>query len=128
MTTEAQFVVLIVADTYLMNDFEYSLKISTGQYSSICNSSLFEGNILRFRAIASLKLFEDGLEEGREYMKQNFSYLTTAIDSLENSGEIFKMEEDPNHYGVALSAYAIGYIYQNYSEHLLLNSNFKGLC
>ena len=49
---------MIVANTYLTNDYEYSLHISQKDFSYIANTSMFEGNILRFRALASLQLFE----------------------------------------------------------------------
>ena len=58
MTIEGQFILLMVADTYLTHDYEYSLRISETDFSFIANTCLFEGNILRFRALASLKLFE----------------------------------------------------------------------
>ena len=83
-----KFITLIVANTYLSNDYEYSLRISTTDFSYIANSSLFEGNILRFRALASLKLFElSDLQEteDKDRMRENFNFLTTAIASLENS-------------------------------------------
>ena len=58
MKPEAQFILLKVADDYLMNEFEGSLRLSNTDLSSINNTPLFEGNMLRFRALASLKLFE----------------------------------------------------------------------
>ena len=61
MVTEGYFIVLMVADTYLTNDYEYSLRISTTNFSYTTNTALFMGNILRFRALASLKLFELGI-------------------------------------------------------------------
>ena len=121
MFIEGKFILLCVADAYLTNDFEYSLRISTQNFSSIANTCLFEGNILRFRALASLKLFEHGLEEQECYKRENFTYLTTAIDSLDNAMEIFKAEKelqefDPNYYGVALSLYTLGYTYRTFAE------------
>ena len=102
-----------------MNEFEYSLRLSTNNFSSICFTPLFEGNILRFRALANLKLFECSLEEGFDgyMMEQNFEYLIKAIESLENAIEIFKAEKEdqryePNHYGVALSTFTLGYTYE----------------
>ena len=123
MKTEGRFIILYVADTYLMNDFEYSLRLSTNDFTSICTTSLFEGNIMRFRALASLKLFELGLEEDIEFMQSNFEYLTTAIASLQNALQIYKAENEaraynPNYYGVALSAYSIGYTYEKYARDL----------
>lgn len=70
MSNHGQFILLNVADSYLMNEFEYSLRLSTNNFSSICFTPLFEGNILRFRALANLKLFECGLEEGDTSMMQ----------------------------------------------------------
>ena len=58
MKTEGRFIVLMVADTYLTNDFEYSLRISTTDFSYVANTALFEGNILRFRALSNLKIFD----------------------------------------------------------------------
>jgi len=63
MTVEGQFILHMVADTYLTKDYDYSLRISTTDFSYIANTRLFEGNILRFRALASLKMFEDGLKD-----------------------------------------------------------------
>ena len=54
MTIEGEFILHWVADTYLLNDFEHSLKISTTEFSNVANTTLFEANILRFRALASL--------------------------------------------------------------------------
>ena len=135
MSTEGQFILLNVADDYLMNEFESSLRLSTNDYSSICHTPLFEGNILRFRALASLKLFEleQKLEDSETDMKQNFEYLTKAIESLENAIEIFKAERagqgpDPNHYGIALSMYAIGFTYMTNASELCRSGRFEGLC
>ena len=50
------FILYIVADTYLSHDYEYSLRISIINWSYFANSCLFEGNILRFRALASLAM------------------------------------------------------------------------
>ena len=133
MFTEGKFILLCAADAYLTNDFEYSLRISTQNFSSIANSCLFEGNILRFRALASLKLFEHGLEEREEDKQENFTYLTKAIDSLDNALEIFKAEKelrefDPNYYGVALSVYTLGYTYRAFAPYLCIDGPYEGLC
>lgn len=52
MSKYGYFIVLLVADTYLANDYEYCLRISMTDFSSNASSRLFEGNILRFRALA----------------------------------------------------------------------------
>ena len=49
--------------------------------------------------------------------------MTTAIAALENSMNIFEakytmMEEQKNHYGVALAQYALGYVYNMFTSSL----------
>ena len=61
MSTAGKYIVLFVAVTYLVRDYEYSLRISTTDFSYVANTYLFESNILRFRALASIKLFEDNI-------------------------------------------------------------------
>ena len=60
MRVEGQFILLMVVNTYLSNDFEYSLRVSLKDVSYFANTRLFESNILRFRALSSLKMFEHG--------------------------------------------------------------------
>ena len=95
LSSEAEFILLCTVDAFLTNDFEHSLLISTQNFASIANTCLFEGNILRFRALASLKLFENELADpSEEDQKENFTHLTKAIESLENAVEIFEAEKD----------------------------------
>ena len=57
MSDFGEFILYMVADTYLSHDFEYSLRISTFDFSYFSNTNLFEGNLLRFRALAYLEMF-----------------------------------------------------------------------
>lgn len=82
MTKEEEFILLIVTNTYLTHEFEYSLQISVTDVSYLANSCLFESNILRFRALASLKLYEHVTYTNYTEQKQKFEYLTKAIESL----------------------------------------------
>ena len=75
MLKEDAFIAYAVAATYLTNDFEYSLRIATTDFSCMTNTPLFEGNILRFRALSSLKLFEHSLEELEEDKEEESRYL-----------------------------------------------------
>ena len=61
MKTAGYFILLMVADTYLTHDYEYSLRIAETDFTSVRVRPLFEGNILRFRALASLAIFGDFL-------------------------------------------------------------------
>ena len=58
MTGEGEFILLQVAVSFLTNDYEYCLRIADTDFSYVDISALFEGNILRYRSLASLKLFE----------------------------------------------------------------------
>lgn len=134
MRIEGKFIILCAANTYLTNQFEQSLRISTQDFSSVDRTGLFEGNLLRFRALASLKLFEHGLEErDNKFKRENFTYLTKAIASLENALEIYRAKElngdqNQNEYGVALSMYTLGYTYLTYADFLCIDGVFQGLC
>ena len=125
---------MMAVDTYLMHDYEFSLRISAADLSYIANDRLFESNILRVRALASLRLFEDDLEEVDEaFYSTTFQYLTTAIACFENALEIYKAYRskhvsEKNNYGIGLSAYSLGYVYRNYAEHLCVQGRFAPHC
>ena len=133
MKTEGKFILLMVADTYLANDYEYSLRISTNDFSYFANTSLFEGNILRFRALASIKLFEDCLKDDEQNKEAYFSLLTTSIANLENAIDIYGAKNNfkeftENHWGLALAYYNLGYIYEKFANDLQENSHFAQFC
>ena len=126
MIIEGEFILHWVADTYLLNDFEHSLRISTTDFSYVANTALFEANILRFRALASLKLFHhfDFTEE--ENLREGYDYLMKAIESMLNALQIYQAIDEEsinqkNNYGMALSNYALGYIYKFFSKDLCRN-------
>ena len=73
MSIEGQFILLAVATAFLTSDYEYSLRIASFDHSKIANSMLFLGNINRYRALASIKLFEHAILEGN--IEQNFDLL-----------------------------------------------------
>ena len=53
MSAEGEFILLNIANAFLLNEFEYSLRLATNEFS-ICNVPIFEGNKLRFAALANL--------------------------------------------------------------------------
>ena len=114
MTDVGEFIMLAVANAFLTNDLEYSLSISTSDFSYLANSSLFEGNILRFQSLASIKLFERAIEHENSY--ENFGFLAQAIDSAQNALTIYNPDDSmssaqKNFHGTALTNYLLGYIY-----------------
>ena len=95
MAIEEEFVLLAVANTYLSYDYEYSLQISETDFSFFADSSLFGGNIARFKALTLLKIFESSLEDevatqsSREKDREIFEFLTTAIASVAKAQKIY---------------------------------------
>ena len=58
-----------------------------------------------------------------EELQSDFNILTTALASLNNSLEIYEVrknmsEINQHHYGMALSIFAMGYVYEKYAEYL----------
>ena len=123
MGQEAQFILFCVLNSFLICDYEYCLRITQTDFSFVANSALFEGNLLRFRSIASLKLFEFAVDEDETFV-ENFDLIIQAIESAQNALDIYKaedeemMELEPNHYGIALAQYNLGYIYDHFGEHM----------
>lgn len=52
MSDAGYFILLFSANIFLTQDFEYCAQITLKNFSFIENTSLFEGNMLRFRALA----------------------------------------------------------------------------
>ena len=62
MTSNEEFIVLFMADTFLTHDYEQVLRVAMEDYSYVANSPLFEANLLRFLALASFKAFEHAIQ------------------------------------------------------------------
>ena len=57
ITNQGKFIIMTAANIFLCQDYEYTLRICSTNFSFVANSSLFEGNILRIKALASEQLF-----------------------------------------------------------------------
>ncbi len=90
MSSEGEVVLLAVANAFLTTDYEYSLRIASHDFSYIANSYIFEGNILRYRALASFQLYEIAVADDDICVVDNFQLLAQAIESVENALEIYK--------------------------------------
>ena len=51
-----RFVIFAVANIFLCKNYEYCLQICRIDYSRLIHSSLFEGNLQRFKALAIMQL------------------------------------------------------------------------
>ena len=116
MWTPGQFILLTVANIFLSRDFEYCLRICSTDFSCVANSPLFEGTILRFRALASEELFSlVRPEEQKDSGAPDYSSLFDAIDSAKNALQIYS-DQDRSLHGVALQLFQLGYIYEKHAD------------
>ena len=127
MENEAQFIVLIVATSFLFHDYEYCLQLTGLKFSHVDSSLLFDGNLSRFQSLASLKLFELVVKDpdaADEDFIQNFDFLIQAILCAQKALEIYEAGDEElftqeiNNHGKALSEYTLGYIYHKFAEQL----------
>ena len=89
MKIPSKFILLTAANIFLSRDFEYCLRICSANFAQVTDSSLFEGNILRFRALASEQLFSLMCESEEEGEAPDYSSLFDAIDSAKSALKIY---------------------------------------
>ena len=75
MNPKEEFIVHHVAATFLTYDYEGCLRIANNDLSFIANSAMFEGNLLRFFALASFKAFEHAIAGDDSQFESNFGLL-----------------------------------------------------
>ena len=91
MSVAGHFVLLFSANIFLSSDFEYCMRITMKNFSFIENSSLFEGNILRFRSLAAEQLYEhkSSIRISDQEIQINLTNLFIALESAENALKIY---------------------------------------
>ena len=52
LSIEGRFILFTIANYFLFNDYEICLELCETNFSPIANSNIFEGNLLRFKALA----------------------------------------------------------------------------
>lgn len=87
MSNQGLFFLLLAANLYLQSDFDLCYELSGSEQHPVALSRLFHCNIIRFRSLSCIKLFEHAADEG-EY-KANFSFLVEAITSVIKSLELY---------------------------------------
>ena len=77
MSNFGNYITHLLAVTFLSHDYEECLLIAKNNFSYIANSALFEGNLLRFFAIASCKAFQHAIldDKSEENYVENFGLL-----------------------------------------------------
>lgn len=92
MTPYGEFIIFMMADTFLTHEYEYCLRIGKSDYSFFSNTCLFEANLLRFVSIASAKLFEHILRENEENFIDHIDFLYQALNCAENAMKLYSAE------------------------------------
>ena len=101
-----------------MRDYEYCLTVCSTDFASRSHSTLFMGNILRFKSLASEHLYlllneEHEEEEKQEIdLNQRYKSLKVAIDSAKKALELYKGKEKRNLHGMALQLFQLGHLYE----------------
>ena len=89
----------MTANTFLSRDFKQCLRVCNQDFSYISNSYLFEGNILRFKALALHEIYKKHtakntylpIYERDDYFEFDKPIMiVNAKNSLENAIKIFK--------------------------------------
>ena len=131
MTIPGRFILLYAANIFISGDYEYCLSICKHNFSFFTNTSLFEGNILRFKSLAAERLFQynnayPNPQERSSFVDRSQQFkqmenLFLSIESAKNALEIYRDrisqgDPCPNHYGMALQQYQLGYLYDKYAD------------
>ena len=98
-----------MANIFLSSDYEYCLRICQYNFSYVANTSLFEGNILRFKSLAAEQIFKHSQEREdastSEDSESSVRMLFYAIEAAQNAREIYdenQVGQGQNIYGLAL--------------------------
>ena len=92
MSSSSEFIILMMAETFLTHDYEYCLRIGKCDFSFFCNTSLFEANLLRFVSMASAKLFEHAMREQPDDYMEHVDFLYQALLCATKAKQIYSAE------------------------------------
>ena len=66
LSIEGRFILFTVANALLSDHYDYCLRICSTNFTYVANSFLFEGNILRFKALAIHLIHKKGHNQEEE--------------------------------------------------------------
>jgi len=91
MTLQGEFIILLIANTFLNHDYEGCLLIAKNDFSYVANSAIFEANLLRFLSLSSFKAFEHAIHVNNDdaAFLGNFDLLIQALRSSQDALEIY---------------------------------------
>ena len=84
------FILYRIANLFLARDYEHCLRLTKFNFAAVCNSKLFEGNILRFKALSlemiysyNHTIYQAQQEQKREYLKEDQMITIDEKDQIE---------------------------------------------
>lgn len=131
-----EFIILLLANTFLTHDYEYCLRIGTSDFTIWSVSNIFRGNLVRYVSIASAKLFEHAMREQDDNFVDHVDFLYQSLTCAEKALDIYEAKHIPlenslrhqisnlpysEHqcpYGMALSNFTLAYLYDKFSQAL----------
>ena len=136
LSPEGRFILYTAANTFLSNDYEHCLKICETDFAYIANSHLFEGNILRFKALAHHEIYKISTARQHPSVYERdvtgdpvklARMLTEAEEALLNAKEVFKLGIHQSSKGIALVEYHLGCLYKDHAEVFFDSKNIISL-
>ena len=131
-----EFIILLLANTFLTHDYEYCLRIGTTDFTIWSVSNIFRGNLVRFVSVASAKLFEHAMREQDDNFVDHVDFLYQALTCAEKALDIYEAKHIPletslrhqisnlpysehqSPYGMALCNFTLAYLYDKFSQAL----------
>ena len=90
LSGDAEFIILVIADTFLSGDYEYCLKIAGNDFSHVGDHISFRGNLMRFRSLASFRLFENAIQANDDDFEVNFDILIQSVRAAEDAHDLYR--------------------------------------
>jgi len=130
----SKFILMKVAVDYLANDLEMALNVCTSDLSYVTNSPIFEGNILRFKALTLERKYEQEIREIEERSddeeeqaiknkEDSVPLIVNALEAIRNAFSIFAdthksraTKNKVNQYGMALADFQCALLLKTHAD------------
>ena len=85
----AFFIMMFTANIFLQRDYDYCLHICETNFSQLNDITIFQGNMLRFKALAAEQLFHHKTIDLGDKSFENSKLLMTAVESAKKALSLF---------------------------------------
>lgn len=136
MSVCGKFILLTAANSFLGKDYDYCMQICKTNFTRVTGSSLFDGNLQRFKALSLMSIVnletaqntpmnKYYLNEKIEKVSDHKLMISKALRAIKQSADIFSkcqtVEKSgekhlKNYHGLALAEFMSGYLYANYMD------------